>query len=552
MTSGIFLILSSKFCLGDTITHSHLTRHGSAQELGDVSKKYTAIVGMEKGVSSLYERPEAQCMLGPIGPLAVATPLLWLLVALLAIVAVPLESFSTLSGNQQVVVLRNRPEHKLEQNPDDTAVADICRAPYIVIEEQQEQGRVQSKRLSTEACSAKSPIRPRIGTATTFNADDEDSEHDDSSNSRRDSSLLHRLDSSTTVSSDDNKDYRDSDVSNDDCSNRSLPFISRDWHARLSHPKSNAELTADAGPQTTPSKMTMMMTAISGDRNDDEDYDDDSVTDNDELEAFSCTSDDDKDDNHFTYSVSTSTNDTMLHFTSKSTGGRCNHVLSVIVGIPYGLTVLVLLGSYFENRNAFRAPDTSYNFITDVVCAFDPHNNNDFQTFESRDLAHLAGYQVAHCGACGECSNPTDIHTYVDTRTTIADSAKNCASVAIFGSDEALHDCLQKEIGFSAGCTTCWVEDMQMTTKHCKWTCMNSMLTGFSQSNTVPDAADYARLNQCVYCDEKRSGPDFVTCSGVARRRLGIKSEFERNPLEQCPHVDVDYVHSNWKNVFER
>ena len=45
-------------------------------------------------------------------------------------------------------------------------------------------------------------------------------------------------------------------------------------------------------------------------------------------------------------------------------------------------------------------------------------------------------------------------------------------------------------------------------------------------------------------------GPAFVQCSGVARRRLGIQSEIERNPAEQCRAVDVDYVNATAPNYY--
>jgi hypothetical protein len=66
-------------------------------------------------------------------------------------------------------------------------------------------------------------------------------------------------------------------------------------------------------------------------------------------------------------------------------------------------------------------------------------------------------------------------------------------------------------------------------------------------NNNVPGAGDEGWLNKCLFCDEKISGPAFVQCSGVARRRLGIKSEIERNPEQQCRHTDVDWVDANWE-----
>jgi hypothetical protein len=83
---------------------------------------------------------------------------------------------------------------------------------------------------------------------------------------------------------------------------------------------------------------------------------------------------------------------------------------------------------------------------------------------------------------------------------------------------------------------------MKRTASECLFTCMRTLFTGFMSDNNVEGAGDSGWLNQCLQCDEKLSGPGFVTCSGVARRRLGIASEIERNPEEQCPVVDVDWV----------
>eukprot|EP00934_Nitzschia_sp_Nitz4_P000075 Nitzschia sp. Nitz4//scaffold49_size126201//79543//81405//NITZ4_003650-RA/size126201-snap-gene-0.53-mRNA-1//1//CDS//3329553173//75//frame0 len=230
---------------------------------------------------------------------------------------------------------------------------------------------------------------------------------------------------------------------------------------------------------------------------------------------------------------------------------RCERYLLVVVVGCFMFLTASLLGSYFENRNAARAPDTSYNFITDVVCAFHPLDASlPFQSFNSTDEATIAGYVVAHCGECGECSNPLDIETYVATRQTVANSAKSCGVKAIFGSDGDLVDCLEDAIGFSRDCTVCWAENMKSTAKYCMWTCLSSMLNGLMESNNVVDANAYDWLNQCIYCDEKRSGPNFVECSGVARRRLGIQSEIERNPSEQCHSVDFDYINDDLSLVF--
>ena len=121
---------------------------------------------------------------------------------------------------------------------------------------------------------------------------------------------------------------------------------------------------------------------------------------------------------------------------------------------------------------------------------------------------------------------------------------------AIFKSYDDLVDCLEDRIGFSQTCTECWADNMKTTAKHCLFTCMTTLLTGFATDNNVPGAGDEGWLNQCLFCDEKRSGPAFVQCSGVARRRLGIRSEIERNPEEQCTNVDLDWLEVDFDSMF--
>jgi hypothetical protein len=202
-----------------------------------------------------------------------------------------------------------------------------------------------------------------------------------------------------------------------------------------------------------------------------------------------------------------------------------------------------MIGSRAENLNAQEAPDTSPYFITDVVCAYDPTDSSSpFVTFPSKQAAQDEGWVVAHCGACGFCSNMADIKTYVDTRKTIASSAKQCGPVNFFGSFGDLVDCLQDRIPFSDDCAVCWAENMRNTGRECLFTCLSTLFTGFMASNNIEGAGSEGWLNHCLYCDEKLSGPDFVTCSGVSRRRLGIVSEIERNPAEQCRNVEIDWV----------
>ena len=226
-------------------------------------------------------------------------------------------------------------------------------------------------------------------------------------------------------------------------------------------------------------------------------------------------------------------------------------VLGVFV-VTYFFFIYLKLGSFYENLDASLAPDTSYNFILDEVCAFDPNNTDEpFESFDTKQDAGNAGYKVAHCGKCANCSNPWDIKTYVETRRTIAIQAKKCGLRAVFGTYDELTECLKENIGFTDSCTKCWTENMINTATYCLSTCMKATFTGTAQTNNVKGTGnETVWLNQCIYCDEKMSGPDFVACSGVARRRLGISSEIERKPEEQCRNTDVDWVNVNFDEMF--
>jgi hypothetical protein len=138
----------------------------------------------------------------------------------------------------------------------------------------------------------------------------------------------------------------------------------------------------------------------------------------------------------------------------------------------------------------------------------------------------------------------------VKTRKTIAKDTKSCGVKSMFGKYEDLVKCHTDKIGFTRPCTICWTDNMKNTQKQCLFTCLKTLFTGFMSDNNVPGAGEQGWLNQCIFCDERMSGPAFVECSGVARRRLGIVSEIERNPEEQCPNTDVDWVNVDWDELW--
>ena len=458
-----------------------------------------------KMLNSTYHRPadcSGMCVLGPTSHTAIATPFLWVAAWMVSQLVLP-SQFSNVTGNEAAAAAQEAPGNE--------------QVTTMVGEFPEQSGALVDAEYRDHGDHVP---RPRLGTAATLGTSEDGGEEEEWRNRQ-------------------GKAASGSKPTMEEDTGSAMAIDANPYKQEISARSSTITEPLTASQIDETSEIVSTWTAT-------KDYD---AEDRDHPAA-------DKDSSNDMFWQSDSSDSTIATATNHPKRKpprwrRVEHCALVLVVALYLFVVVVLLGSFFENKNAGKAPDTSFNFITNVVCAFHPLDpGRPFETFANKTLAEEAGYVVAHCGECGKCSNPSDIEIYVETRTTVAASSKKCSKQAIFGKEEDLTDCLEKEIGFSRPCTTCWVEDMRNTAKHCMWTCLSSMLIGISSSNNVADAKDYYWLNQCVFCDEKQSGPDFVTCSGVARRRLGIQSEFERNPLEQCPNVGFDYLTSNLTQVF--
>lgn len=88
-------------------------------------------------------------------------------------------------------------------------------------------------------------------------------------------------------------------------------------------------------------------------------------------------------------------------------------VLSRIVGIglsAYALYVTIVAcgatiqATVTKAKLPFVHQKLYHNMDKGPVCAFDRKGGN-IRTFATQQEAHLANYQIAHCGACGHCSN---------------------------------------------------------------------------------------------------------------------------------------------------
>ena len=53
---------------------------------------------------------------------------------------------------------------------------------------------------------------------------------------------------------------------------------------------------------------------------------------------------------------------------------------------------------------------------------------------------------------------------------------------------------------------------------------------------------DALELSTCLKCDELMCGPEFITCAGANRRRLGITTDIGRTSAEFCdvPKISLE------------
>jgi hypothetical protein len=149
------------------------------------------------------------------------------------------------------------------------------------------------------------------------------------------------------------------------------------------------------------------------------------------------------------------------------------------------------------------------------------------ETFGSPEEAQRSGFHVTHTGGCGACSTLQDLAVYLE-RPDLTAPVRRC------GMQPGTLGCIEA-LGFTHACARIWDFNVQNTKRECFGVCMRSWMSG--EASTKPDGA----LNDCLQCDEDRSGPVFKTVAGRTRRNSGIRSSIPR-PNEQVSHVVHDYV----------
>ena len=112
---------------------------------------------------------------------------------------------------------------------------------------------------------------------------------------------------------------------------------------------------------------------------------------------------------------------------------------------------------------------------------------------------------------------------------------RKCGALeAVLGWSEGLK-CLA-DLGLTPACAETWLYNAQNTREGCELVCLRAWAFGWPANK--PDGS----LNDCLQCDEDKSGPVFKAVAGRTRRRSGLLSAITRPP-SQIAHV----VHRYWE-----
>lgn len=187
------------------------------------------------------------------------------------------------------------------------------------------------------------------------------------------------------------------------------------------------------------------------------------------------------------------------------------------------------------------------------------------KTFASASAALQAGWTITHQYHCGSCSTLKDLAAYIgipDQTTPIRACTKQ-GQGRISQLDE-VKQCIVEAVGFTELCAEAWAYNGIHTAAQCIGDCLrayggdallspllrgiyNMMVRGeFSACPAEVESADpelraslqargcplanenSGKLNACLWCDEKTSGPGFKYAAARTRRGSGLPSAIPR------------------------
>lgn len=187
----------------------------------------------------------------------------------------------------------------------------------------------------------------------------------------------------------------------------------------------------------------------------------------------------------------------------------------------------VLTSDPYENQSLYpEEPGKVCGLIWDKI-------NKDaytLETYDSVEAAELAKARITHGGACGHCSSLQSLAVYI-YQTDLATPVKQCTYDSIIHGDDYLMECLQK-LGFDGNCAKIWMYNGKHTKKVCMTTCLTLQNAPYHNQD--------GSLNNCIQCDEDKSGPVFRAVSGRTRRNSGLPTALCR-PCNTISTIDHHY-----------
>jgi hypothetical protein len=153
-----------------------------------------------------------------------------------------------------------------------------------------------------------------------------------------------------------------------------------------------------------------------------------------------------------------------------------------------------------------------------------------------RSAAEKSGVKTVHCGNCSMCSAMADTAVIAGTRKWITEEMTYVASKFAapwgYGFDNVsrLHEALT-QIGFNLStsssrpelpsCMDCWTDNIMCDAAQCKAKCWTKFFNP-------------AQTKECIECDERTCGAEFIKCAGANRRSAGIVSDIARPARQEC------------------
>jgi len=151
-------------------------------------------------------------------------------------------------------------------------------------------------------------------------------------------------------------------------------------------------------------------------------------------------------------------------------------------------------------------------------------------SYASTAEAEAAGAVVSHSGLCGVCSSLQDLAVYA-TNIDLTTPVRQCGILGITQGEEANLQCLL-DLGFTKPCAQVWYYNTVHTRTECQEPCIRLLNAPYQNADGT--------LNECLLCDEEKSGPVFKAIAGRTRRNSGLASALCR-PCEEVLPLSHDY-----------